>query len=57
MASIRCFEVHTCPLWQNPDGTLTIGMHEVRENPVVVGWVNVGVYEISGVRYELLLVL
>lgn len=47
--------VHTCPLWANPDGSRTIGFAEERPDPVVVGWVNVGVFVIQGRRVELLL--
>ena len=47
--------VHTCPLWEGPDGTRRPGVAAESNHPPVVGWVNVMEVEISGRRHRLLL--
>jgi hypothetical protein len=38
---MRMLEVHTAPIWQEGNGTRTVGITERREHGPVVGWVNV----------------
>ena len=45
---MRFLAVHTCPLWQEPDGDRTIGLSVREDHPHVVGWVNVGMIRIGG---------
>lgn len=37
---MRMLEVHTCPLWQEADGSRTVGLAERPDHPPVVGWCN-----------------
>lgn len=47
--------VHTCPLWEEADGTRRIGMEYEEHHPPVVGWVNVLEVKIGGETHLLLL--
>jgi hypothetical protein len=51
---VKALAIHTCPLWEEPDGSRRVGMHEENPHPPVVGWVNVMAAEIAGRRYLLL---
>jgi hypothetical protein len=57
MSGISVIAVHTCPLWQDVDGTRRPGMEPEATTPEVVGWVNVMEAEIAGERHRLLLTL
>jgi hypothetical protein len=52
---VKALAIHTCPLWEESDGSRRVGMHEENPHPPVVGWVNVMAAEIAGRRYLLLL--
>lgn len=57
---MRLLAIHTCPLWELPDGRQKVGLHEWQGEWVgapVVGWVNVLVLRILGHEYRLLSVL
>lgn len=45
---MRMLEVHTCPLWQESDGTRTLGLFERPDHPPVVGWCNAALIVIHG---------
>jgi hypothetical protein len=49
---MRLLELHVCPLWEDGE----IGMYERPDHPPVIGWCNVGVFEMAGERREFLLV-
>lgn len=54
---MKLLAIHTCPLWELPDGRQKIGLEEWRGEWVdaaVVGWVNVLVLRIFGREYRLL---
>lgn len=52
---MRIHAVHTCPLWEHPDGWREPGIAYSPANLPVVGWVNVMDAEIHGQRVLLLL--
>lgn len=52
---MRGVVVHTCPLWEEEDGTRRIGMEYEENPPPVVGWVNVLEVKIGGETHLLLL--
>lgn len=41
-------ELHTVPLWEEQDGSRTLGMMERPDHPPVVGWCNAALIEIEG---------
>lgn len=45
---MRVLEVHTCPLWEDEDGSRRVGMEPEEDHPPVVGWVNVLVVDVDG---------
>lgn len=51
---MRCLEVHTVPLWEDPDGRRRPALAPEPVTPPVVGWVNVIVVEIDGETYRLM---
>ena len=54
---MKLLAVHTCPVWELPDGSQKIGMSEWQgkwRNAPVVGWVNVLVLRLFGHEYKLL---
>lgn len=53
---VKLMAVHTCPVWQEPDGARTIGMERRENPPPVVGWCNVLSIRIARRRYLLLAV-
>jgi hypothetical protein len=54
---VKLFAVHTCPMWEEPDGTRRPPRDgEVRRDLRVVGWCNVLVVEIRGAVHRLLAV-
>jgi hypothetical protein len=46
--------VHTCPVWEQPDGSYAIGIDEDRNHGPVVGWCNVMVIDFGGRELRLL---
>lgn len=54
---MRMLEIHTVPLWEESDGSRTLGMYERPHHPPVVGWCNVAVIELFGQRRQILLTL
>jgi hypothetical protein len=53
---VKLKAVHTCPVWEEPDGTRRPGFEEEPDHPPVVGWCNVLDIELGGERYRLLAV-
>lgn len=53
---MRLLEVHTCPVWQEQDGSRSIGMEPRDDHPPVVGWCNVLVLTIGRRKLRLLAV-
>lgn len=45
--------VHTCPVWEEDDGSLSIGIEPREDHPPVIGWCNVLKVELAG-EYHLL---
>jgi hypothetical protein len=45
---MRLLEIHTVPLWEEADGTRTLGMRERQNHPPVVGWCNTALLSING---------
>ena len=45
---MKLLAVHTVPLWQEPDGSLTLGMDYRPDHPPVVGWCNAARIRIEG---------
>lgn len=43
----RMSEVHTVPLWEEDDGSLTLGMEHRLDHPRVVGWCNVALITVE----------
>ncbi len=55
MGGLKMRAVHTCPLWEDPDGRRRPGLAEEPDHPPVVGWVNVMDVDVAGERHLLLL--
>lgn len=51
---MKLLEIHTVPVWQEDDGSLTYGMEERNPHPPVVGWANVLVLTLFGRTIRLL---
>ena len=51
-------EIHTCPVWELPDGSQKVGMDEYPfpGKPNVVGWVNVLRIKLAGEVHDFLAV-
>lgn len=47
---MKLLAAHTVPLWQEHDGSLTLGMDHRSDHPPVVGWCNVERIVINGER-------
>lgn len=45
---MRLLEIHTVPLWEEADGSLTLGMALRDDHPPVVGWCNAAIIQING---------
>jgi hypothetical protein len=54
---MKLLAVHTVPLWQEDDGTLTLGMDHREDHPEVVGWCNTARIVINGEARWFLLTL
>jgi hypothetical protein len=52
---VKLIAVHTCPLWEEPDGSRRPGMEFEPDHPPVVGWVNVMRLQLHGEEFRLLL--
>lgn len=52
--SLRVLEVHTCPVWEDADGSRRPGMEPEDDHPPVVRWCNVLVLTIDGDEHRLL---
>ncbi len=52
---MKAIAIHTCPLWEEPDGSRRPGLRPESLQLPVVGWVNVMDAEIAGRRCMLLL--
>jgi hypothetical protein len=53
---VKLAAVHTCPVWEEADGTRRPGFDEEPDHPPVVGWCNVLVIDLNGERRRLLAV-
>lgn len=51
---MRLLAVHTCPLWEEEDGTRRVGTAPEADHPQVVGWVNVLLVDVAGTVRQLL---
>ena len=45
---MRVLEVHTVPVWEEPDGRRTFGLKPRTPHPPVVGWSNVARIVVHG---------
>jgi hypothetical protein len=52
---MRLLQVDVCPIWEEDDGSRTVGMHERPNHPDVVGWCAVSTIKLSGETYTVLL--
>lgn len=53
---MKALTVHTCPVWEDDDGSRRPGFTPEDDHPPVVGWCNVLVAEIAGEQHAFLLV-
>ena len=53
---MRLLEVHTVPVWEEDDGSVSYGMEERDPHPPVVGWANILVLTIGKRKFKLLAV-
>lgn len=54
---MRLREIHTVPVWEDPDGSRRLGIAPEKDHPPVVGWANVAVIDIEGEPHEFVLTL
>lgn len=54
---MKVIAVHTCPLWEERDGTRRVGIAPEPNHPPVVGWCNVMELILRGERHRVLLTL
>jgi hypothetical protein len=45
---VTLLAIHVAPLWQERDGSLTVGLEQRGDHPAVVGWVNAAYIRING---------
>lgn len=52
---MKMLAIHTVPLWEERDGSLTLGVKQRVDHPPVVGWCNLARIRLGGeVRWFLL---
>jgi hypothetical protein len=54
---LRILEIHTVPIWEEPDGSLSLGFEERNPHPPVVGWSNAALIVVNGEARWFLLTL